>query len=156
MINTRVNVGRPTGFQILRPVHYDYSNQTSYPSPWVSWQSLWMYLATNETGSCHHHTQLQNSLKENTWLGSCCPPNLTQISVTIFLHMPCKLPSTSMLLLKMVMHAQNLLCMQFGNTHAINKILIWVIFSAVLMSHVVWKKAWRSFFRYTEFFDFRN
>lgn len=67
----------------------------------------------------------------------------------IFFHMPCKLPSTSMFLLEMMMHAKNLFCMRFGNTHEMNKILICTM---VLMSqnflYIIWKKAW-SFFRYT-------
>lgn len=75
----------------------------------------------------------------------------------IFFHVLCKLPSTGMFLLKMMMHAWNLLCMRFGNTNEMNKILICTICSVVLMPHnflyIVWKKVWRSFFRYREFFE---
>lgn len=98
--------------------------------------------------------------RKNTQLGSCCPSQLTQIRVTkFFFHMPCKLPSTSMFLLKMMMHAQNLLCMQF-----LAILMRWtkywsVQFVAQYSCHsvlyIVWKKVW-IFSRYTEFFEFQK
>lgn len=106
------------------------------------------------------HTQLQNNLKEKYLIGELLSITAHTKCHKIFFHMPCKPPSTSMFLLEMMMHAQNLLCMWFGITQEMNKILTCTICSMVLMSqnvlYIVWKKAWRSFFRYTEFFEFQE
>lgn len=65
--------------------------------------------------------------RKNTWLESCHPLQLTTINCHIFLHVLCKLTSTSMFLLEMMMPAQNdMLCMTLGNTHEIKKILKYV------------------------------
>lgn len=95
--------------------------------------------------------------RKNTWLESCYPSQLTQINCHIFLHVLCKLTSTSMFLLEMMMPAQNLLCMTLGNIHEIKKNT--KICSTVLIQwnvlYVIWKKSWSSF-RYTEFFEFQK
>lgn len=52
-------------------------------------------------------------------------------------------------LLKMMMLAQNLLCVQFGNTREMNEIVICTICSMVLMSqsvlNIIWKKSMEKF-----------
>lgn len=102
----------------------------------------------------HNYRTIQ---RKNTWLESCYPSQLTQINCHIFLRVLCKLTSTSMFLLSMMMPAQNLLCMTLGNTCEMEKNT--KICSMVLIQqnvlYIIWKKAWSSF-RYTEFFEFQK